>query len=52
MFVNLLALFGVISALMALIGRTATSGVLVTLFLNLAILVYCNTRPVRVAFRV
>jgi hypothetical protein len=51
-FVNLLAVFGVVSAFMTLIGDTSTAPVLPALLISLAILVYCNTRPVRAAFRV
>ena len=48
----LLAVFGVVSAFMTLIGQTYTAPVLPALLISLAILVYCNTRPVRAAFRV
>jgi hypothetical protein len=51
-FVNLLAVLGVVAPLMALIGRTGPPNILAPLIISIVILVYCNTRAVRTAFKV
>lgn len=51
-FVNLLAVFGLVAGFMAWISGSSILTMLPALVISLPILFYCNTKPVRAAFRV